>query len=168
MNTYNFDDVSVDAEDLVDGILINPALPEDFDNTPNDERSHKETAFWWNRPFILTDTLDLKSYDDYIARARENADPELGFIWVEREEWNADQMLHKRNWLHHFPSGTRYMVRCLDGGAWDRSTNWGVFPTLDLALNCVRGGPAYIQGLTDDEKMKKAKLKALLTPGVEA
>lgn len=31
----------------------------------------------------------------------------------------------------------RYDVRCLDGGAWDRSTNHGQFSTLSEALVCA-------------------------------
>jgi hypothetical protein len=30
--------------------------------------------------------------------------------------------------------GTRYHVRCLDGGAWDRSTIWGTFSQLEQAI----------------------------------
>lgn len=41
----------------------------------------------------------------------------------------------------------RYTVRCLDGGAWDRSTWRGTFQTLELAIDHARaliaqGGPA--------------------------
>lgn len=35
-----------------------------------------------------------------------------------------------------WPGGVRYDVRCLDGGAWDRSTWWGSFSTLDEASRC--------------------------------
>lgn len=34
----------------------------------------------------------------------------------------------------HWPEGRRWDVRCLDGGAWDRSTNHGAFATLAEAL----------------------------------
>lgn len=37
-----------------------------------------------------------------------------------------------------FPEGKRYFVRCLDGGAWDRSTNHGLFYTLESALQAAR------------------------------
>lgn len=59
-------------------IPIDPELPDDFDDTPNDERSLEELDLWWDRPFAITN-----------------------------------------------PNGT-LTVRCLDGGAWDRSTNYGV------------------------------------------
>lgn len=43
--------------------------------------------------------------------------------------------LHTESWFQHWPSGTRYDVRCLDGGAWDRSTSRGQFATLEEAIN---------------------------------
>lgn len=35
----------------------------------------------------------------------------------------------------HWPEGVRYNVRCLDGGAWDRSSNRGAFASLEAALD---------------------------------
>lgn len=58
-------------------IPIDPALPENFDSTPNEDRSREDLDLWWDRPFAIT---------------------------------NPDGAL---------------TVRCLDGGAWDRSTNYG-------------------------------------------
>lgn len=66
------------AEGAPAPIAIDPALPHNFDGTPNDDRSSEELDLWWDRPFAITN-----------------------------------------------PNGT-FTVRCLDGGAWDRSTNYGV------------------------------------------
>ena len=33
---------------------LDPVLPKDFDNTPNEERSDKQIAAWWNKPFLLS------------------------------------------------------------------------------------------------------------------
>jgi hypothetical protein len=44
-----------------------------------------------------------------------------------------------------WPEGARYDVRCLDGGAWDRPTCWGMFATLEEALACAGKGPAWLQ-----------------------
>jgi hypothetical protein len=41
--------------------------------------------------------------------------------------------------------GRGYDVRCLDGGAWDRPTCWGMFATLEEALACAGKGPAWLQ-----------------------
>jgi hypothetical protein len=46
-------------------------------------------------------------------------------------------------WLESWPTGVRYDVRCLDGSAWDRSTCWGSFATLEEAIACARSGPAW-------------------------
>lgn len=69
-------------------IPIDPELPEDFDDTPNDERPELHQA-WWFVPYLITG-----------------------------------------------PRG--YTLRCLDGGAWDRSTSHGQFPDLPAALRAAR------------------------------
>jgi len=68
-----------------DDIQIDPELPEEFDMTPNDERSEAEIEEWWDVPFVES-------------------------------------------------RGNGYVVRCLDGGAWDRATTKGFFDTLDEAV----------------------------------
>jgi hypothetical protein len=45
----------------------------------------------------------------------------------------------EQEWLEVWPSGKRYDVSCLDGGAWDRPTSWGMFTTIDEALKCCEG-----------------------------
>lgn len=45
----------------------------------------------------------------------------------------------RAEWLKWWPEGVRYDVRCLDGGAWDRPTCWGMFATLADAVACARG-----------------------------
>ena len=39
--------------------------------------------------------------------------------------------------------GIRYDTYCLDGGAWDRPTNWGKFGTLEEAIPCAWEGPVW-------------------------
>ena len=43
-----------------------------------------------------------------------------------------------KQWLEAWPSGIRYDVRCLDGGAWDRSTGWGLFATFEQAIRFLQ------------------------------
>ncbi|SOZ17380.1 hypothetical protein [Cupriavidus taiwanensis] len=64
---------------------VDPLLPEDFDQTPNEVRSAAELDEWWDRPYAVT-----------------------------REDGRLE-------------------VRCLDGGAWDRSTSYGIASDLDEA-----------------------------------
>lgn len=104
-----------------DDIPLDPILPEDFDSTPNDERpeSHRE---WWNRPYISTNTWDSM-----------------------KGPHSTEE--HRASWFAAWPSGTRFDVRCLDGGAWDRSTSWGSFATLEDAVACARTGPQWQNSL---------------------
>lgn len=97
-------------------IPVDPKLPKDFDNTPNEDRpkSHKR---WWNRPYIVTCTF---------------------LPWPSLTETEIE--VGRKKWYASWPSGTRYDVRCLDGGAWDRSTWWGSFATLEEAIRCAEGG----------------------------
>lgn len=37
-----------------DEIPLDPVLPSNFDNTPNEDRSEKELDKWWDKPFILS------------------------------------------------------------------------------------------------------------------
>lgn len=98
-------------------VPINPKLPRRFDDTPNGARPASH-ARWWYRPFILTCT------------------------W-EQMAWPTATEADRAKWHEAWPSGTRYDVRCLDGGAWDRSTCWGMFAMLEEALACAGAGPQW-------------------------
>ncbi|MFC6281183.1 hypothetical protein [Polaromonas aquatica] len=37
-----------------DEIPLDPVLPPNFDNTPNEDRSEKELDKWWDKPFIVS------------------------------------------------------------------------------------------------------------------
>jgi hypothetical protein len=125
MSKFRIDGNTFTAEQCVNGVLVNPTLPKAFDNTPNERRpsSHRK---WWNRPFILTQGVPSQT------------DPEA---------INGDSL--RRRWIESWPSGTRYDVRCLDGGAWDRSTCWGSFATIDMALTCAAVGPVWLVKKTE-------------------
>lgn len=128
---FSLDGHTFAAEDCVDGVLINPTLPERFDHTTNETRPASH-AKWWNRPFIVTETVEqLDTF--YAERTDEYADEG-------RREW---QEKGRVSWMKTWPSGTRYETRCLDGGAWDRSTSWGMFASLEEALACARSGPRW-------------------------
>jgi hypothetical protein len=114
----------------VAGVPFNPKLPRNFDDTPNESRplSHRR---WWGRPFICTETIDRM---DAFYAGRTDDHAEAG-----RNSWAES----RPQWLAAWPNGIRYDVRCLDGGAWDRSTTWGAFATLDDALKCAATGPSW-------------------------
>lgn len=103
------------------GVPFNPRLPKNFDRTPNEARPASH-ARWWHVPFIRTETVeDMDAF--YASRTDEHA--EAG-----RKLWEES----RSRWMDAWPSGIRYEVRCLDGGAWDRATSWGMFKTLKDAL----------------------------------
>ena len=119
--------------------LIDPVLPKDFEHKPNDERSREEINAWWDVPYIETWTA-----------AKEEAHTRSNQIWRLKHFPNdpiEDVEVRVKNnverFLAEFPGGTRYMVHCLDGGAWDRPTMWGVFGSLEQAQDCCDNGPAW-------------------------
>jgi hypothetical protein len=118
------------TENIVSGIPIDPKLPARFDDTPNEERptSHQR---WWNRPYIRTETIEQNDAF-YANRTDEYA-----------EEGRKSWAVNREKWLAAWPGGIRYEVRCLDGGAWDRSTAWGMFPTIEEAVACAKAGPPW-------------------------
>lgn len=98
-------------------IPVNPKLPANFGFTPNEKRPPSHMR-WWDRPYIET-----SSWDQMRTERSTDAD--------------------RAKWYEAWPSGTRYDVRCLDGGAWDRPTCWGMFATKDDALACALAGPEW-------------------------
>lgn len=116
------------AEQIINGVPINPRLPENFDATANDFRPASHLKFW-HLPYIVSDTVE--ALDAFYAGRTDAYAEEDRKHWIEG----------RKQWMAAWPSGTRYTVRCLDGGAWDRSTNWGSFASLETAIE-VAGGAA--------------------------
>ncbi len=138
---YEIDGLIFRAEDCVEGHLINPQLPKAFDDTPNEERSRLEMAMWWGRPFITIDTWEGLERHTVSWQAMLRAE---GKEYATAEaDMPARLAKDKASWFASYPDGKRFSVRCLDGGAWDRSTNWGAFPTLDEAIEVATNGPVW-------------------------
>ena len=143
--------------------LLDPELPERFQTTPNDERSESEIAAWWDVPYITTETAD-----DVEADTRKNEE-RLKVQAPELVSSDVESLVEKRraDFLVSWPSGTRYTVDCLDGGAWDRPTWWGDFGSLEEAQECCANGlarkqPRVITGYRDkhaEEQLFSALLK---------
>jgi len=127
---------------MIDGVWINPELPEEFDCTPNDERGADELDMWWEVPYIVVDDFSVPDaeYPAFVKRMTGCGQP------VESEaEYNARVEKNQRGWFEEFPSGYRFNVRRLDGGAWDRSTSYGFFGSLDDALRQVKSLLARVE-----------------------
>jgi hypothetical protein len=122
----------------VEGVPVNPDLPEDFDNCDNGKRPADHMA-WWGKPYIETEEHYSESYDAAVRRL-----DALGYsMRYTRQEWDDRQAESRKGWLQAYPDGVRYDVRCLDGGAWDRPTGWGMVGTLEEAIHIAKNGPSW-------------------------
>jgi hypothetical protein len=118
-----------------DGIAVNPTLRPDFDDTPNELREDDEINDWWGKPYIVTTHIDelplmSQTWDEKVALFRQHN-------WAlneTREQFEATQAEARARFLADRPEGINYTVRCLDGGAHDRSTWCGEFATLAEAV----------------------------------
>lgn len=116
-------------------IPLNPKLRSDFDDTPNSERDDLETEHWWGKPFIVSGEYWAPdtSYQEFYERMK-------GFGDVESEsEWLNRMAENKAGWFKAYPTGTAYEVRCLTGGAWDRSSWIATVATLKEAIKIAQG-----------------------------
>jgi len=87
---------------LVDGINIDPVVPDGFWSFTPKENRPKDHLRWWGKPFIQT-----------------VANP-------------------------YFPNGLRYDVYCLEaGGIADHPAIWGMFGTLEEAVQRAKEGPPW-------------------------
>jgi hypothetical protein len=118
---------------IVEGFCINPALRDGFDQTSNEDRHEQEIRDWWGRPFILEQEYEPadESYTAFVERLKSyKTDGEI----ESQGDWETRTQNEKQSFDERFPSGKAYTVRCLHGGAWDRSSWCGDFPSLDEAL----------------------------------
>ena len=139
-------------KNVVDGIPLNPVLREDFDATPNEDRDPQEISDWWGKPFIRTCAWEdfeesWESYSERMAR--------LGISDHDTEDQFSERVMkQKENWFNTWPSGTRYEVRCLDGGAWDRSTGIAMVSTLEKAVEAAKAYPSGLKLSMDASALK--------------
>ncbi|MEK0272028.1 hypothetical protein WM008_20430 [Vibrio vulnificus] len=123
--------------EIVQGIFINPNLRPDFDYTPNEDRERLEIEHWYGRAYIVTEEYRSENYGEYVARTT-RFDPV--YKPESETEFNECNRRCKESWFTTYPSGVRYEVRCLTGGAWDRSSCQGMFASLELAVDKVEQG----------------------------
>lgn len=121
---------------IIEGVPVNPVMRTDFDNTPNGERDELEINHWWDKPFIVTHTVDnvflnQETYEQYISRLKKyEIEPSKN-----RQEFDSENKHQVDLFMARYPDGIQYEVRCLDGGAWDRSTWKGSFASIGAALH---------------------------------
>ncbi|WP_439126188.1 MAG: hypothetical protein ACNJA3_27870 (plasmid) [Pseudomonas rhizophila] len=120
---------------------LNPTLRRCFDQTPNEDRESLETEHWWDLPFIISH--DWESCVENIKSNQAHHRGQANDYVISDVELEAKIQEEKHRWFAEFPDGVRYDVRCLDGGAWDRSTWWGSSGSLDEAVKLAEAGPAW-------------------------
>lgn len=123
------------------GFPLNPTMRVHFDNTPNEQREQKEIDDWWGLPYIELETWEQREQHTRRIQAQHRADQNEYVLSDEAlDQKIADE---RSSWHAAWPSGTRYDVRCLDGGAWDRSLGWGMVATLEEAVELCQNGPKW-------------------------
>ena len=125
--------------DWFSGIPINPNLRPGFDDTPNDLREDAEMNDWWGKPYVVTTSIDelpmmSQTWDEKVALFKQHNWP----LNLTREQFEADQLEARARFFADRPEGMNYTVRCLDGGAHDRSTWCGEFATLAEAVQAAK------------------------------
>jgi hypothetical protein len=124
------------AVELVEGVLVDPALPVGFDATDHLRRGEVQRARWWGRPYIERTAWDGPHGLEAYERAGQAA-----LLWFspDRAAPDVDALIAalREHWFCTWPDGIRYEVRCLDGAAGDRATSWGVFASMAEALDCA-------------------------------
>lgn len=143
IDTYQPKHWPENQEVVGDGFPLNPTMRDWFDQTPNQEREPLEVEHWWGRPFIKTYTWE--SWDQHYRTTQAHHRKEQNQFVKSDADLEAMISEEKAKWFSAWPSGTRYDVRCLDGGAWDRSTNWGCSGSLEGAIEVCRKGPEWRQ-----------------------
>lgn len=119
-------------------VWINPNTPKFMDFKDISERSQSHLNKWWGRAFIRTDDFGNDTYAEYCNRMAytQEEDYQGDYELETEEEFNARRAEDYNNWCKRWgDDGIRYDVRCLDGGAWDRTTNKGSYKTLEEAMD---------------------------------
>lgn len=61
LQAFQLDGLLFYAVELVEGVLVDPALPAGFDDTAHQQRDDVQRARWWNRPFIECSAYGLEA-----------------------------------------------------------------------------------------------------------
>ncbi|MDU8545716.1 MULTISPECIES: hypothetical protein [Pseudomonas] len=128
-------------ESVGNGYPFNPILRADFGNTANEYREPQEIEDWEGLPYIESMSWAQREQHDRNTQDRHRA--EKNEFVISDSELEAKLAERKASFYEKYPEGIQYFVSCLDGGAWDRPTNWGCFATLDQALECCELGPDW-------------------------
>jgi hypothetical protein len=117
-----------------DEVMINPIIPRFMDNLDIQLRNEEHLQEWFNVPYIETHTHHHEPYQEYVKRLED-----MAHITIENiEDYEQRKFNEHKKWFKAWESGVRYDVRCLDGGAWDRTSSKGMFGNLDQAIKLCK------------------------------
>jgi len=138
MAKFILNEIEFTAKSLLDEVLIDPLLPDDFYDCPNEERDDEQNKMWWGRAYIETD--DFTAFDDNYSEYKKR----MIFVDAAGESLEPEDVFNKRIkntkdvWFNKFPTGIRYTVHCLDGGDLDKPTCWDSCGSVDEAVACCK------------------------------
>ena len=115
------------------GIMINPKTPKYMNNLDIEERTKSHIDKWWNLPYINTETYSHEKYKKHYKRLKEYEsypNEEIRDIENYEKEKYEDHIA----WFKYWKKGIRYDVRCLNGGAWDRTLSLASFDNIEDAI----------------------------------
>lgn len=93
----------------IDGIFVNPNLPDDFDITPNEEKD-SSSLWWWGKPYIIIESLRQESWIEHYSRLKNEfqwSDERIGT----QEDFKQNLQRVREHWFDEFHTGFRYNVR---------------------------------------------------------
>lgn len=139
LQAFQLDGLLFYAVDLIGGVLVDPALPAEFEDLAHQHRAEVQMARWWNRPFVERSTWD-GSYG--LEAGHRTGQAALAQIFPELAARNVEEYIAalKGLWFSDWPTGVRYEVSCFDGAAPDCVTSWGTFISMSETLDCALGG----------------------------
>jgi hypothetical protein len=139
LQAFQLDGLLFYAVDLIEGVLVGPALPAEFEDPDNQQHTEVQISRWWNRPFIERSIWD-GPYG--LEAGHRNGQAALAQILPELAVRDVEEYIAalKGFWFSDWPAGVRYEVRCFDGAAPGCVTSWGTFISMSETLDCALGG----------------------------
>ena len=122
----------------IEGIPINPCLRSGFDCTDITHRDSLEMEDWFDVPFIVHISWEDQEQQKRTLRATSQQSRN-----VSDQHFEDSLATIRELWFSQYPNGICYRVRCLDGGAPDRPTDWGDALTQEDAIELARKGPSW-------------------------
>jgi hypothetical protein len=139
LHAFQLDGLLFYAVELIEGVLVDPARPVEFEGQNNQQFTEVQLARWWSRPFVERSTWEgaygLEARHRVGQAALAQIFPELAARDVEKHI-AAVRVL----WFSDWPTGVRYEVLCFNGASPDCVTSWGALSSMSEARDCALYG----------------------------